>query len=437
VDATPVRRETTVVGHAVRALYLLSGVVDVYLETGERALLDSAVRQWDSMTATKTYLTGAVGSRFDGESFGEEYELPQDLVYGETCATIASIQASWRLLLATGESRFADGIERALFNLLAGSTSVERDAFFYNNPAQRRVARPPAPTDSRPQRAEAPGTRAHWFACACCPPNIMRTIASLGGYVATYNDSGIQVQQYIPSTVDTPVGSLSMATRYPLDGAVEVTVTAVPAVPADTAVTAPGNEPWTLSLRVPAWCRGASVTVNGQPLPAAPSQADVGGARLRQNPAPPALPGGYLDITRRWRVGDVVALDLPMPVRLTVAHPSVDAVRGAVAIERGPVVYCFESPDQDPDVDLNRVELLLDEPVREQVREDFLGQRVVVALAQAIARDDSGWTGSGWATLGEQPATTGRRVTLTAIPYHLWANRGPSVMRIFTPVHRP
>jgi len=133
----------------------------------------------------------------------------------------------------------------------------------------------------------------------------------------------------------------------------------------------------------------------------------------------------------------VVALDLPMPVRLTVAHPSVDAVRGAVAIERGPVVYCFESPDQDPDVDLNRVELLLDEPLREQAREDFLGQEVVVVAARAIARDDSGWTGTGWATLDERPAVTGRRVTLTAIPYHLWANRGPSVMRIFTPVHRP
>jgi len=407
VDATPVRKETTVVGHAVRALYLLSGVIDVYLETGEPALLDSAVRQWDAMTATKTYLTGAVGSRFDGESFGEEYELPQDLVYGETCATIAAIQASWRLLLATGESRFADGIERALFNLLAGSTSVERDAFFYNNPAQRRVARPAARTDSQPQRAEAPGTRPHWFACACCPPNIMRTIASLGGYLATYNDSGIQVQQYIPSTVDTPVGSLSTTTRYPLDGAVEVTVTAT------------REEPWTLSLRVPAWCRGASVTVNGEPLPASSSRA------------------GYLDITRQWGAGDVVALDLPMPVRLTVAHPSVDAVRGAVAIERGPVVYCFESPDQDPDVDLNRVELLLDEPLREQAREDFLGQEVVVVAAQAIARDDSAWTGTGWAALDEQPAVTGRRVTLTAIPYHLWANRGPSVMRIFTPVHRP
>src|SRR5262249_40303619 len=149
-DATPVRDQTTVAGHAVRAVYLLCGVVDVYLETGEQALLDSALRQWESMTATKTYLNGAIGSRFDGEAFGEEYELPPDLAYGEPCATIGAIMFSWRLLLATGESRFADAIERGLYNVLAASTSLRRDGFFYNNPAQRRVPRPAASTQGRP-----------------------------------------------------------------------------------------------------------------------------------------------------------------------------------------------------------------------------------------------------------------------------------------------
>jgi DUF1680 family protein len=393
-DATPVRDQTTVVGHAVRALYLLCGVVDVYTETGEQALLDAAVRQWESLLATKMYLNGAVGSRFDGESFGDEYELPPDLVYGETCATIASIMLSWRLLLATGQSRFADHIERALYNLFAGSTSVDRDAFFYNNPAQRRVAQPAAPTQTRPQRADAPGTRPRWFECACCPPNIMRTIASLGAYVATHTDTGIQVHQYLPATVATPVGSLEMSTRYPLDGVVKLTVV-------DT-----GSSPWTLSLRVPDWCHGATATVNGFPAPT--------------------------EITRQWRAGDTVTLTLPMPVRLTVPHPAVDALRQTVAIERGPLVYCLESPDQPAGVDLNHVELLVDEPLTEETTE-LLGQEVVLVHAQGIARDDSAWAGSGWATLGTEPEPTGRRVRLTAIPYHLWANRGPSVMRIFTP----
>jgi DUF1680 family protein len=394
-DAVPVREQSTVVGHAVRALYLLAGVVDVYTETGEQALLDAAVRQWESLLATKMYLNGAVGSRFDGESFGDEYELPPDLVYGETCATIASIQVSWRLLLVTGESRFADHIERALHNLFAGSTSVERDAFFYNNPAQRRVPRPAAPTRTRPQRADAPGTRPKWFECACCPPNIMRTVASLGGYVATHTDAGIQIHQYLPATIATPVGSLRIATRYPLDGAVELTVTDTP------------DTPWTLSLRVPDWCRDATVAVNG--FAAGP------------------------EITRQWQAGDIVTLTLAMPPRLTVPHPAVDALRQTVAIERGPLVYCLESPDQPDGVDLNHIDLLVAEPLVEEPAE-LLGQEVVLVHAQGIARDDSGWAGSGWATLGAEPARVGRRVRLTAIPYHLWANRGPSVMRIFLPI---
>jgi len=402
-DATPVREQTTVVGHAVRALYLLSGIVDIYLETGEHALLATALRQVESLTATKTYLNGAVGSRFDGEAFGEEYELPQDLVYGETCATIANIMLAWRLLLATGDGRHADTIERALYNLFSASTSVERTAFFYNNPAHRRSAHAPAPTQGRPQRAEAPGTRPAWFDCACCPPNIMRTVAALGAYVATHTDDGVQVHQYLPAAVDTAVASFAMETRYPLDGAVSVTVTET------------REETWTLSLRVPAWCRGAAVSVNGETVDVA--------ANAR----------GYLEITRDWRAGDVVELSLPMPMRFTVPHPSVDATRGCVAIERGPVVYCLEGVDQPEDVDLGRVELVVDAPIEESPR-DVCGQVVPVATVEAVARDDAGWSRTGWAPLAQQPDTGSRRVRLTAIPYHLWANRGPSTMRIFVPV---
>jgi uncharacterized protein len=395
-DATPVRDETTVVGHAVRALYLLSGVVDVYLETGERALLDSALRQWESLHATKMYINGAVGSRFEGEAFGDEYELPPDLVYGETCATIASVMLSWRLLLATGESRFADSIERSLYNLFAASTSTDRLGFFYNNPAQRRSLRAPAPTDERPRRADAPGTRPAWFACACCPPNIMRTVASLGAYVATHTDDGVQVHLYTPATITAGPAMLEMSTGYPLDGTVELTVTAT------------RSPQWTLALRVPHWCAGATVDVNGEA-------------------AEPTTNKGYLEIRRAWRPGDTVTLTLPMPARLTVAHPAADALRGTVTIERGPVVYCLESPDHDG-VDLNHVEILADRPLAEHERDG-----TVVVTATGLARDDSAWAGRGWATLGAEPEPRGREVMLTAIPYHLWANRGPSVMRVFIP----
>jgi DUF1680 family protein len=406
-DDVPVREQPTVVGHSVRALYLMAGVVDLFLETGERALLEAGERQWGSMVAEKTYLTGAVGSRFEGEAFGDPFELPPDLIYGETCAGIASVMASWRLLLATGQGKYADLIERTLHNLFAASTSVAGDGFFYVNPVQRRRPRAAAPVDGKPLRSDAPGTRPAWFDCACCPPNIMRTVASLGGYLATADDTGVQLHLYAPAEIDVLLGDgqvrATVQTDYPLDGTVVVRVEESP------------SQPWTLSLRIPAWCRGASVEVDGEQLAATADDA------------------GYVRIERAWASGDVVRLVLPMPVRLTVAHPAVDAVRGTVAIERGPLTYCLESVDQSPGVDLDAVELAADPQLRVVTRPDLLGGTLAIE-ADAVVRDDSGWGGSGWASLGEEPATLTRPVTLTAIPYYLWANRGPSAMRVWIPL---
>lgn len=407
-DATPVREQTTVVGHAVRAIYLLAGMVDVAIETGEKSLLDAAIRQWESMTATKTYLTGAVGSRFVGEAFGDAHELPPDLVYGETCATIGNIMVSWRLLLATGESRFADAIERALYNLLAASTATSRVGFFYNNPAQRRTALDAAPTEGRPNRTDAPGTRPAWFECACCPPNIMRTVASLSAYLTTRTADSIQLHQYLPATIETDVSGarvrLEVETLYPLSGTVAVTVAATT-----------GKE-WAVEFRVPDWVDGATLAVNGSPV----------GFSVDKR--------GYARVRRIWMPGDVITLNLPIVPRFTVAHPSVDAVRGAVAIERGPVVYAFESVDQPETVDLNHVELLYDAEIREEFREDLLGTQNVTLSIRGRARRDAGWAGAGWKRREDVPPSDGTEVDLVAIPYALWANRGPSVMRIFVPV---
>jgi DUF1680 family protein len=408
-DATPVREETTVVGHAVRAIYLLAGVVDLYIETGEPALLDAALTQWTSMNATKTYLNGAVGSRFAGEAFGDSYELPPDLAYGETCATIGNIMLSWRLLLATGESRFADAIERALYNLFSASTSVDRTGFFYNNPAQRRDRYPAAPVDARPNRADAPGTRPAWFECACCPPNIMRTVASLAAYLATNSDNAVQLHQYVSAEstfelLEGPV-QLRVQTAYPIEDKIRVIV-----------VRAPGSE-WTLELRRPDWARAMKVRVNGVPVE----------SHLNKR--------GYLEISRVWAADDRVDILIPLEPRFTVAHPSVDAVRGAVAIERGPVVYAFESPDQQEGTDLNHVELDVVYRLIEERVSDFLGGETVVIRAKGFMRDDSGWKNEGWARREELPKKEGAWVDLVAIPYALWANRGPSIMRIFVPVY--
>jgi DUF1680 family protein len=213
--------------------------------------------------------------------------------------------------------------------------------------------------------------------------------------VATHNDTGIQIHQYIPATINTPLGSLTMTTQYPLDGIVDLTVTAST------------DHPWTLALRIPGWCKGSTVTVNGSPAG---------------------------ELTRQWHPGDQITLTLPMPPRLTTLHPSVDATRGTVAIERGPLVYCLESPDQPSGVDLNHLELSTTDPLTEEFVPDFLGQPTVLVHAQGIARDDTPWT-TPWATIGEEPPPATRLVPLTAIPYHLWANRGPSTMRIFIPRH--
>lgn len=409
-DATAAREETTVVGHAVRAIYLLAGMVDLYVETGDRALLRSAVRQWESMTNSKTYLTGAVGSRFIGEAFGDSYELPPDLVYGETCATIGNIMLSWRLLLVTGQSRYADTIERGLYNLFAASTSIQRTGFFYSNPAQRRTALPASPTDTRPQRVEAPGTRPPWFECACCPPNILRTVASLSAYVASHSHEGVQIHQYMPSALTLPlvdgIVKLNIETGYPVNGVVIVTVAQTP----DTM--------WTLALRKPDWARSAVVTVNDQVVDGSPNER------------------GYVEVRHAWSAGDVLVLTLPVEPRLTILHPAADALRGTVAIERGPVVYALESPDQAEGVDLNRVEILTDRALVEDLPEDFLGQSTVIVRATGLVRDDAAWSQTGWMALGAEPVVTGREVELVAIPYALWANRGPSVMRVFVPAHR-
>jgi DUF1680 family protein len=405
-DAVPVREQDEVTGHAVRAVYLLAGVVDLYLETGEQALLDAAIRQWETMTARKTYLTGALGSRFEGEAFGDDFELPPDLAYGETCATIGNMMLSWRLLLATGESRFADTIERGLYNLFSASTSVERTAFFYNNPAQRRVALPASPTDSRPDRAAAPGTRPVWFECACCPPNIVRTIASLAAYVSTTTDAGVQLHQYLPTRIDSRLlgGSvaLSVETAYPLDGTISVRI--------DEAA----DEEWALSLRIPSWASTFSLRVNGDEIEAAPS------------------PLGYVDVRRAWRTGDSLELVLPLEPRLTVAHPAVDALRGTVAVERGPVVYALESADQDEAIDVNSVALLIDRPLTVETSE-LLGREVAVVRGAGVALDTSAWPTGGYATVGAEPTIGRRDADLRFIPYALWANRGPSVMRIHVP----
>jgi DUF1680 family protein len=372
-DRVPVREATTVEGHAVRAVYLAAGAADLAVETHDDELIATLGRQYAAMTESKQYVTGGLGARWEGEAFGDPYELPADRAYAETCAGIGAAQWAWRMLLATGDARYADQIELLLFNAVMPGISLHGDEYFYVNTLHLREG---AEADNE---RSAAGGRHRWFDCACCPPNVMRTVAQFGGYLATSTDDGIQLHQYAPSriTAALPAGelTLSVSTQYPWNGSVRVAVEAAP----DGEVE--------LALRVPAWATGA--TVDGAP-------AEAGYARRR----------------RAFRAGDVIELELPFEASVVHPHPRVDAVRGSVALRLGPLVYALEQADQPGGVVLDDLRVDPGATIGAEFRGELLGGVNVLRV----------------------PATGGGGpVTATAIPYFAWANRGVGPMRVWLP----
>lgn len=374
-DDVPVRDAEALRGHAVRANYLSAAAADVATDLDDSALLEALRRQWDRTVERRTYVTGGQGSHHQDEAFGEDWELPPDRAYSETCAGIGSIMFSWRLLLATGEGRYADLIERTLFNVVATSPGDDGRSFFYANTLHQRTPGTPADPDATSPRASS-SLRAPWFEVSCCPPNVARTFASLAAYVATADDEGVQLHQYAPSSVrtrlaDGTVVALDVSTGYPADGRVRITVQE--------------DARFTLTLRVPGWAEGALVRV-------------LSGDGESSEPARP----GAVSVRRWYRAGDVVELALPIVPRVTSPHPMVDAVRGSVAIERGPEVLALESIDLGADV----------------------GE--AVAAGDPIDRD-------GAVVLPVRSRSTGEVVEAPLVAYHDWARRGPSTMRVWIP----
>jgi uncharacterized protein len=260
-DHLPVREQEVFDGHAVRALYLAAGAADLAVEDGDEELLGTIARQTLTTLARRTYLTGGMGAHHEGESFGQDYELPSDRTYSETCAGVASVMLNHRLLLATGDARYADAVERTLYNVVATSPAEDGRAFYYTNTLHQRAPGQAAGTDEPSPRA-ASSLRAPWFDVSCCPTNVARTVASLGAYVATADDTGVQLHQYAGGTVRTslPAGEvrLRVTTDYPAEGTVSVVVEQTP------------DTPWTLSMRVPAWAGGATVAVGSEAQAAQP-----------------------------------------------------------------------------------------------------------------------------------------------------------------------
>ena len=390
----PVIEQSEAVGHAVRAAYMYSGMADVAALTGDQAYIDAIGRIWDNIVSKKLYVTGGIGATASGEAFGKNYELPNMSAYCETCAAIGNVYMNYRLFLLHGESKYYDVLERSLYNGLISGVSLEGNGFFYPNPLE----------------SMGQHQRQAWFGCACCPSNICRFIPSLPGYVYAVKDNNVYVNLFVSNTATLKVGgkklTLSQKTEYPWDGAIGITV--------DRAT---GHD-FTLKLRIPGWVKGQvvpsdlyayadnkrldyTITVNGESV-----EKTVG-------------KDGYLAINRCWKKGDRIEFHLDMQPRTVKANARVEADRGRLAIERGPIVYCAEWPDNEFDI----MTLLLNrEPKFEEVRRNDLlyGITQLKTNAQTLSYDEEG-------------CLQAKDVTLTLIPYYAWAHRGSGKMSVWLP----
>ncbi|MBN1933759.1 MAG: glycoside hydrolase family 127 protein [Anaerolineae bacterium] len=394
----PVREQATAEGHAVRAMYLFTGMADVAAEAGDEALVQACRTLWDNVTLKRMYITGGIGSSAHGERFTYDYDLPNEIAYAETCAAIGLVLWANRMLQFEADARYADVLERALYNGVLSGVSLDGTRFFYGNPLEVN----PTKFEHRPDLLHQPSLsprRQAWFGCACCPPNVLRTLASLGQYVYSQSDTTAYIHLYVQGQGKLDVGGqkvvIAQETRYPWEGQIAVTVQ--PEAAADFA----------LALRVPGWCREATLCVNGAPL-------EIGALIER----------GYARIARTWQPGDVVTLDLAMPVEHIAAHPAVRDDIGRVALQRGPLVYCLEEADNGP----NLPALALPPEVAWKVKFDpsLLGG-VVVIDGEAERR-----SGESWMDQLYRPAVPKvERAPVRAIPYYAWANREPGEMLVW------
>lgn len=419
-DHKPVVEQTDAVGHAVRANYLYSGMADVAALTGNPRHIAAISNIWENVVSKKLHLTGGCGARASGEAYGDDYELPHRC-YNETCAAVAFLFWNHRMFLLTGDAKFMDVFERTLYNGALSGVSLSGDRFFYPNPLEY---------DGKAVNNHGHAGRAPWFGCACCPPNVLRTVAQLGGYVAAVKGDTLLLNLYAQGEVTATVAGnkvkLTQTTDYPWDGKVSIQVR--PEKPAR----------FTLALRIPGWVHGKplpsdlytyddptparwTVQVNGEPVMKGPNQLPRAGfGRAEPDNIPVGYPAqdGYIRLTRDWKPGDTVTLDLPMPVRRVAGNPKIAATRDQVALERGPIVYAFEGLDNDGSV-FDAV-LPATATTTAEYRADLLGGVTVLKVANArkAARADTG-------DIVTKPAA------LTAIPYAVWANRGLTPMTVW------
>ena len=390
----PIREQTEAQGHSVRAMYLYSGVADVARETGDEELKDVCRRLWKNTVERRMYVTGAIGSSEYGEAFTFDYDLPNDTIYGETCAAIGLVFFARRMLTLDAKGEYADVMERALYNGVISGMQLDGKKFFYVNPLE--VLPEASLKDFRKHHVKV--ERQKWFGCACCPPNVIRMVSSLEDYVYSVNGKDVFVHLYVGGALDAEVDGrpvkLNVATNYPWEGAVALTVDA--------------DAAFALKLRVPGWCRKWTLKVNGEAVDAAPAD-------------------GYVAIDRAWKPGDRVEFTMDMPVCLVKAHPRVYEDAGKVAVTRGPIVYCLEEADNTRNLHLVRLGEAKAADFQCAWKPEKLGG-IVELTSPGVRETDAGW---GEVLYSEEKDVESAPAKLTWIPYYSWANRDPGEMRVW------
>jgi DUF1680 family protein len=381
-DDVPIREHNEIKGHAVRACYLMAGVADVAAETGDRGLLDMMGRVWNNTVNKRLYITGGIGPSAHNEGFTTDYDLPNRTAYQETCASVSMILWSHRLNIMTGDSRYADIMEQTLYNGFLAGVSLDGKRFFYDNPLA---------SDGAHHRSE-------WFGCACCPPNVTRTLAALGQYLYAVSPGAfwvnLYVQGHVQANLDGREVKLKVTTRYPEDGNVQIEVN-------------PGiTRAFSIKLRQPGWCRTAQLKVNGAAVY-------------------PELEKGYLVLNRTWKENDIVEVDFRMPVVRVEANPKVTANAGRLAASRGPLIFCMEACDHS--LPLESILLPENAELRPSEGPKELGSPVVLkgtGLSSA---------GGDWDNKLYRPAAPMIKTDVTLIPYYAWDNRDPGEMEVWIP----
>lgn len=382
-------RNGQISGHAVRVAYLLSAAVDYYTETGNMEARQAAWDLWDDMETGRVYITGGIGARHGTEAVGERYELPNHSAYCETCAAIALGMWASRMFTATGDSRYTDMLERSFYNCFLSGCSLDTTHWFYVNPLG----------------CFGEHQRQPWYGCTCCPTNAVRTFASIPGYFYSVASGRFYFNLYESSEVaatlpdGTPVG-FRVKTRYPFDGKVDISVL--------------NSGDYSLMLRIPGWADKASLRVNGKDVQVRASQ-------------------GYLAVSRVWKENDRVQLVIEMPVEVMTCDARVLENVGRVALQRGPLVYCFESHD-NPDVPIADLQLP-EKPSLKPIKQRDMLEGIVILKGQGLAPASED-RGPLYQKLKGKRKPAVKKVSVTAIPYYSWANRGVSQMTVWTPIKR-